>query len=177
MEWSIQKTGSTPQEYVRAWQRMKHVLVQHGATNIQYVFSPNTITATSTPYTSLYPGNEYVDWIALDGYNWGTTQSWSKWQSFSEVFSVSYQQLISLAPTKPVMIAEVNTTDQGGDKAAWYKDMLATQLPTKFQNVKAIVFYNENRTSENVNWLIDSSANSLVSFSQYISNPMYLSSF
>lgn len=178
MEWSIQKTGSTPAEYVQAWRRFHDIAVREGATNILWVFSPNIITPTSISYSSLYPGSGYVDWTGLDGYNWGTTQSWSKWESFSTVFRNSYNSLLSVAPGKPMMIAEVNTTDVGGDKSAWYTDALSVQIPNNFPQIKAIVFYNENRSAkEGVNWLIDISPQSLEAFSKFIQNPTYLSNF
>lgn len=177
MEWSIQKTGSTPADYIAAWRRFHDIVASEGATNVLWVFSPNTITPSSISYNLLYPGESYVDWLGLDGYNWGTTQSWSKWESFSHVFSQSYNTLVSLAPGKPLMLAEVNTTNVGGDKALWYKDMLGTQLPYNFPHIKAVVFYNENRQKEKVNWLINISPSSLQSFSENINNPLYLSSF
>lgn len=178
MEWSIQKTGSAPIDFVLAWKRFHDIVTTIGATNVKWVWSPNVITATSISYSSLYPGETYVDWVGFDGYNWGKTQSWSNWESFSQIFTESYISLTSLAPTKPLMIAEVNTTDVGGDKALWYQDALTTQIPYNFPAIKAVVFYNENRMKqENVNWLITVSPSSLQSFIDNIKNPMYLSSF
>jgi hypothetical protein len=178
MEWSIQKTGSTPTEYIQSWRRFHDIAVREGASNVLWVFSPNIITPTSISYSALYPGNDYVDWTGLDGYNWGKTQSWSNWESFSTVFKSSYNSLLSIAPSKPIMIAEVNTTDIGGDKPAWYQDMLSVQLINNFPQIKAVVFYNENRSAkEGVNWLIDISPLSLEAFSQAIQNPVYLSNF
>ena len=29
-----------------------------------------------------YPGDDYVDYISIDGYNWGTAQSWSGLEVF-----------------------------------------------------------------------------------------------
>lgn len=178
MGWSIQKTGSNPTDFVSAWRRVHDITRNEGATNILWVFSPNIITPTSIAYNSLYPGDAYVDWVGLDGYNWGNTQSWSKWENFSQVFSQSYNALVSIAPSKPLMLAEVNTTDAGGDKALWYKDMLQTQIPYNFPAIKAVIFYNEDRSgTEHVNWLINSSQLALQSFIQSINNPTYLSSF
>ena len=75
------------------------------------------------------------------------------------------------------MISEVNTTDQGGNKAEWYSNLLNTEIPYKFPQIKAVVFYNENRTlKENVNWLIDINPASLDAFKQGISNGFYTSS-
>lgn len=175
MEWQIERTGSTNVDFISAWQRFHHIIYQEGATNVLWVFAPDV---GRTSYQNFYPGSAYVDWLGLDGYNWGLTQPWSKWQSFSEVFTQAYQEITKLAPNKPLMISEVNTTDQGGSKPEWYHNMLEDYVPNKFPNVKAIVIYNEDRrATESVNWLIDVSGESLKAFSQGIKNPIYISSF
>src|SRR5260221_13064555 len=107
MDWSIQKTGDTPADYIQAWRRFHDIVVAQGATNVLWVFSPNTITSSTISYNLLYPGDAYVDWVGLDGYNWGNTQSWSHWESFSQVFSDSYASLVAVAPSKPLMLSEV----------------------------------------------------------------------
>ncbi len=51
-----------------------------GASNVSWVWNPNVSYTGSTPLGGLYPGDGYVDWVALDSYNWGTTVSWHGWQ-------------------------------------------------------------------------------------------------
>jgi|GEM_PF-4384195 len=178
MQWSIQKTGSSPSDFIAAWRRFHDIVVSEGGTNALWVFAPNVNAYQSIAYNLLYPGDGYVDWTGLDGYNWGTTQSWTHWETFSSIFSSSYATITNLAPAKPLMIAEVNTTDVGGNKAAWYRDMLAIQIPNNFPKITAVVFYNEDRSAqEHVNWLFDSAADSLQAFSESIKRSMYLSSF
>ena len=177
LEWGVARVGSSAEEFVLAWKRFHDILAGEGANNILWVFSPN-VGQTVIGYKSLYPGEGYVDWLGLDGYNWGTTQPWSSWQTFRQVFLTSYNELLNVVPGKPLMIAEVNTTHEGGSKPQWYDDMLLSELAQNFPQVKAVVFYNENRSvSENVNWLIDISAESLETFRRAISQPFYLSSF
>lgn len=177
IQWSIQKTGSTTEDFIAAWRHFHDIAISEGATNILWVFSPNTEAGGSVAYNLLYPGDTYVDWLGLDGYNWGTTRP-SGWLSFGTLFGQSYRDITALAPTKQLMIAEVNSTDQGGDKAAWYHDMLAQQIPYYYPKIAAVVFYNEDRTSEEgVNWLITVTPAALSAFSESIKNPMYLSSF
>ncbi len=174
LEWSINYSGSTPSEFVSAWQRIHTIFKEEDATNIVWVFSPNTEDSTSVSYSELYPGDDFVDWIGIDGYNWGSTQSWSQWKSFAEVFTPSYEHLVRIAPDKPLMIAEVNTTDQGGNKSAWYTDMFLKQIPYHFPKIQAIIIYNEDRTpSEKVNWKIDITPESLSAFSSGINSKYY----
>jgi beta-mannanase len=173
-KWSVISTGSTSADFVQAWRHMHDVFSKAGASHVIWVFTPNIPDVTQTPYSALYPGDNYVDWVGLDGYNWGTTQSWSQWLSFSEIFKAPYHSLTTIAPSKPVMLAEINSTDQGGDKAAWFKDMLTKQIPTNFPQIQAVVIFNEDRSDqENVNWKIQSTSNSLKGFTQAINSGYY----
>ena len=43
----------------------------------------------------------------------------------------------TIAPSKPMVIAETASTEYGGSKAAWITDMLKTQLPLYFPKIKA----------------------------------------
>lgn len=178
MEWSIQQSHSSSEDFASAWRHMHDVFIAEQATNILWVFSPNVESNDSIPYENIYPGDSYVDWLGLDVYNWGNTQSWSTWEGFSELFSQSYSHIISIAPNKPLMIAEINTTDVGGDKARWYRNLLEQELPYDFPKVSAVVFYNEDRTQkEQVNWLIDISNESFTAFKKGLQKPFYQSSF
>lgn len=178
IEWSIQKTASWNEEYKNAWIRFHNILKEEGAANAIWVFAPQIESPSTIEFDLLYPGEEYVDWVGLDGYNWGDTQSWSNWQDFSTVFLNSYNKLRTIAPGKPFMLSEVNTTDIGGNKGLWYKDMLTHQIPEIFTNIDAIVFFNEDKTKqEKVNWLIDASPDALKDFKTAISNKLYISNF
>ena len=148
--------------------------MREGATSVVWVFDPNVPDDPTVPYSSVYPGSMYVNWLGLDGYNWGTTQSWSTWVNFAGVFTSSYNKLVSIAPTKPMMLAEVNTTDQGGDKSAWYTDMLTKQIPYNFPKIDAVVMFNEDRTvQEHVNWKVDVTQPSLQAFIAGIHSQYY----
>lgn len=172
--WSITTTGSTPQDFIAAWRHMYAIFKKENVTHIIWVFCPNVPDNPTMPYTTFYPGNAYVDWVGLDGYNWGTTQSWSNWESFSQIFSGSYTDITHLAPNKPLLIAEVNTTDKGGNKASWYTDMLTQQIPNNFPRIDALVIFNEDRTQqEQVNWQVNTTQSSLKAFLQGIHLPTY----
>lgn len=172
-EWSVPYSQSTPEEFVAAWKHMHTILAEQND-NIIWVFCPNVKNGNTIGFEDLYPGDEYVDWTCLDGYNWGTTQSWSTWQNFNDVFYESYRTMTKLASGKPVMIGEVNSAVQGGDKSAWFRDMLAVQIPFRYPQVKAIVFYNEDRTvPEGVDWRLEKDTASLEAFRFWIRLPLY----
>jgi hypothetical protein len=173
-EWSISHTGSSEEDFKRAWRHIHKIFQQEKATKVVWVFCPNVPDDPDFPYSKIYPGKNFVDWVGLDGYNWGTTQSWSEWINFSGVFTGSYNKMVAIAPGKPMMIAEVNTTDQGGDKGEWYRDMLTQQIPYNFPNIKAVVIFNEDRSvQENVNWKVDVTPEALEAFTSAINSKFY----
>jgi len=125
------------------------------------VWCPNVVFSGSTPLSSLYPGDAYVDWTCLDGYNKGGTG----WTSFTNIFAQSYDQLMQLAPNKPVMIGETASSESGGSKATWIQSALSA-LPTRFPQIRALVWFNwkiyENGTTWD--WQIESSSGATSAF-------------
>lgn len=124
--WSEGVNGNRPGEYVQAWRHVHDIFRDEGATNVTWAWNPNVVGGTAaTPLAGLYPGDEYVDWVGADGYNWGTlVPPWSRWMSFAEVFDQTLAELAALT-SRPVMIGEFASTPEGGDKAAWIADMYA----------------------------------------------------
>lgn len=177
MYWSVQKVKSDPQDFINAWRRFHTIFQEEKAGNVLWVLSFNTSHPATTPYAELYPGDEYVDWVAIDGYNWGDSHEWSGWASFSGVFSDSYNELIALTD-KPVMLSEVNSAPTGGDKAVWLHDMLTEQVPIHFPQIQAIIFFNENKDEgESVDWRIEKSSEYIDVLKEDLDNTIYKSVF
>lgn len=175
-EWSLDYTGSQPADFVAAWRHMHDIFRREGAGNVAWVFAPNVRNGNSTDFREYYPGDAYVDWVGLDGYNWGSTQGWSVWQSFHDLFYESYIELSGIALEKPFIISEFGTTDQGGNKAQWYAAMLEKQIPQNFSRVRAIVFYDEDRrATEGADWRVDTSSDSLNAVRKALKNSIYTS--
>ncbi len=140
-----------PTTLVAAWRHMVKVFRDQGADNVRWVWSPNVTDQPSTPANAMeryYPGDAYVDVLALDGYNWGTAVSWGSWQSFEQIFARPYARITALGP-QPVWITEVASGSRGGDKAAWVANMLTT---TAFPRIQALIWFNQNKE---VDWRID----------------------
>ncbi|MDQ6834139.1 MAG: endoglucanase, partial [Chloroflexota bacterium] len=92
-------------QYVSAWRHVAAVFRQEGAMNARWVWCPNVGGSATAAYRPFYPGDAYVGWVGMDGYNWGTTQRWSHWQELATVFGSAYHALIALT-ARPMMIGE-----------------------------------------------------------------------
>jgi hypothetical protein len=165
--WSEAVNGNRAGDYVAAYRRVVSLFRTAGATNVTWVWSPNVVFAGSVPLAGLYPGDGYVDWTGLDGYNFGTTAP-SGWQSFEQVFGPSIGQLRALS-AKPLMLAEVGSAEQGGNKAAWITDFFA-RLAAR-PEVRAFTWFNHDKEAD---WRVQSSDASRISFARGVAAARYL---
>ena len=161
--------SGNPSAYVNAWRRVVTVFRQQNATNVKFVWSPN-VDYGNYPFSGYFPGDSWVDYVALDGYNWGTTgQGPGHWQSLYSVFKSSYDQLTRLS-SRPVMIAEISSSETGGSKAAWIREGFLRTIPSQFPRIAAVIWFSRIQEDD---WRIDSSAASLEAYREVVSSSLY----
>jgi len=172
--WSERVNGNQDGEYVEAWRHVHDIFTSEGVTTVTWVWSPNVeYDDSSAALEGLYPGDDYVDWLGMDGYNWGTVKSDHVWQTFSEVFTQTYNHIITLS-TKPLMVAETACAEQGGSKADWITDAYSTQIPNNFEKIKAVIWFNEDKTMYGeTDWRIESSDSAQNAFAAAIQDSFY----
>jgi len=173
--WCGGVNGNRPEEYIEAWCYIRSIFCETVNDQLMWVWSPYVHSVPDEPGNEIwryYPGSKELDWLALDGYNWGKTQEWSKWQGFKEIFGEAYGELASLAPEKPMMIAEVGCAEEGGDKGKWIGEAFQL-LGDKFSKIKALIWFN---TKKECNWRIESSPQSLKAFRKSVKNWTFMAS-
>jgi beta-mannanase len=154
--------GNRPDEYKTAYRYIHDKFVQLGVSNVQWMWSINSNSVPDEPIASVskyYPGNEYVDIIGIDGFNYGTTQNWSSWISFIDIFSDAYS-FLSTNYSKPIVISEMASAEQGGDKSVWVDEMF-DDLNNEFTNIDEIIWFNLIKEAD---WRFDSTQSSLEAF-------------
>ena len=171
--WSERANGNQTGEYVQMWRHVHDIFEKEGTSNVTWVWSANIVyDKTSGDLAALYPGDDYVDWVAIDGYNQGThPNSTDEWKTFSEVFGETYEILGETAPDKPVMLSEFSSTEYGGSKADWISDALSEQIPDHFPRIKAVVWFNWN--CDGWDWVIESSTSAQEAFASGIGSSYY----
>ncbi|MGN6258155.1 MAG: glycoside hydrolase family 26 protein [Solirubrobacterales bacterium] len=152
--WNEGVNGNQAGEFVAAWRHVHDIFSSMGATNATWVWCPNIdLYNTLIPLGKLYPGDAYVDWTGLDGFNWGRRRGSPGWQSFNEVFHRTYKRIVTkVAPHKPMMLAEVASSEKGGSKPAWIKNMLAL-VRHRYRKVRAVIWYDVD--DRGTNWPIE----------------------
>ena len=166
--------GNRSGDYVKMRRHVHDVFEEEGASNVTWTWVPKISYPGSLDIPSLYPGDEYVDWTCIDGYNW-----WYKWTPFAQMLGPTYDTVQAIAPTKPMIIGETASTEIGGSKAAWISDMLEEQLPKRFRNVKAVMWYEQKdprlTKDDPAGWIIESSPSAQAAFASGIGSSYYAS--
>jgi hypothetical protein len=148
--WSPSVNGNTAPDYVNMWRHIHDIFRAEGATNVGFVWSPNVACGGCAAVAPLYPGDRYVDWVGLDGFNWGSTKA-SGWQSFENLFAASLRQVRGIT-SRPVMIAETASAPVGGDKATWITNMFSYVVNNP--EISALVWFDANKETD---WRLNSS--------------------
>jgi len=154
---------NTAENFKAAWIHVHEIF--RDAPNVAFGLAYNHVSIPNEPdnsFLSLYPGDAYVDYVGIDGFNW---QEEGNWMSFTEVIGTSVDELKQF--NKPIYIFSTGTgEDTGGDtslKAAWIKEMFAWLA--SHPEVKGFLWFNENKESQGEkNWLVNSSPASLEAF-------------
>jgi hypothetical protein len=158
-----------PPAYIDAWRHAVTVFRQAGASNVRWVWAPNVDTG-AYPFSAYFPGDRWVDYVALDGYNWGTAGlGVNRWQSLYQIFAPSYARITKLS-SKPLIISETASSEAGGDKAAWIREGFLTTIPQRFPRVAAVIWFNRDQEED---WRINSSTASLNAYRQVVATPLY----
>lgn len=143
--WCAWFYGKDHDLFIEAWKRIHRIFKEEGADNACFVWNPHDRSFPDFKWNNphlYYPGDEYVDWVGLTGYNNGTSYDWDRWRDFGPIYSGIYDEYSALYPDKPLIITEFASNEVGGDKAAWIKDAFE-KLAEDFPRIKIAVWFNQ----------------------------------
>ncbi|TMD98286.1 MAG: hypothetical protein E6I72_03495, partial [Chloroflexi bacterium] len=69
--WGYGVNGNTQADLIAAYRHVHDRFALAGATNVQWVWNPDAWNPAGVDQRTFYPGDAYVDWMAIDVYNWG----------------------------------------------------------------------------------------------------------
>jgi beta-mannanase len=147
--WGAMVGNNSPGDYIAMWQRVKNLFGAQGidATRLQWVWSVNNDDVGAAGAEQFYPGDTYVDWVAIDGYNWGASETWSSWKGPEATYGGMITRLRALT-ARPLAITEFASTSEGNGvsgKSQWVSDTF-----TYFagQGVKMVIWFNEDKETD-----------------------------
>ncbi|BCY09915.1 hypothetical protein L3i22_050030 [Actinoplanes sp. L3-i22] len=170
--WGIANNNNDPSLYVRAYRHVHDLARAAGARNVQWVWAFNNGSSPDEPYNdpaAAYPGDAYVDWVGIDGYNWGFGPSWDPagdhWTSFDATFATAYAKARVVAPDRPVMLGEFASTEDGGDKAQWIEQMDAMLRSGAYPDLRLLTYFDVIKEEP---WSPGSSPAALAAFTRWV---------
>lgn len=172
------------QKYVRAWRHVVDLFRAEGAGNVRFVWCIDAWgrgPADGQPgkwnyFENYYPGDNYVDWVGADGYQWPSTN----FNSFSAIFDDPWLAASFLStmqtkhPTKPILIGETGASSNDSRAPGWISDAYQS-IATKYPNIKAVFWFNKNQDGSS--WALTSGSATTNAYRTAVSNGYYVPQF
>jgi hypothetical protein len=138
-----------PADFVAAWRRLVSTYRSAGVTNARYVWTLTDQAFQQGYAGGYYPGDGYVDGIAVDAYNWYDCRGGKgRWRSLAELIEPQ-RRFGLLHPGKDLMVLEWGSVEdraRPGRKAQWLRD--ATELFSRpgYRRYRAVLHWDDRYT-------------------------------
>jgi Glycosyl hydrolase family 26 len=137
LQWAI----GGPASYIKAWDHIRAIFRQAGASNVGWVWCPTGYGFQVGRAQAFYPGNSEVDWVCADVYSFSPAQSLRQ-------AAAPFLAWASLA-RKPIIIGEFAVNGPASTWPTWL--MAAGRFAEKYPQIKAIAYFDANGTDSNGN--------------------------
>ena len=160
---------NTAAEYIAAYQHIWTIFQKQNVHNVTWLWGPNISYSGSAPLKEWYPGDQYVDWVGMDGYFGYATDT------FESVFGPTIAEIRAFT-YKPMIISETGVTGASGP----------TQIASIFQGAAlngfvAIVYFDETQSGDAMHqdWRLENNAANMAAFAYqlqfYAQRPLIIS--
>jgi hypothetical protein len=178
-EAAANKNKGTQADYIAAWRNWVSVFRAEGATNARFMFITTAygylVKKTDHRYApAYYPGDDVVDAIAVDAYNWFTCRATVKnpWSSLATL--IAGQKAFGLLhPDKPLWITEyasVEDPNMIGRRAAWIQDAQNLFQQPGYEQYVGVLYFDLKKQCD---WRVENDTPSLTAFSAMGADPFY----
>lgn len=122
----------SPQTYVKIFSYVFDYFKNMGVKNVLWAFCPNSDSLPNEPWNKIanyYPGDQIIDLLGIDGYNWD-----SPYREFKDIFFNAYTELKKISPGKPLFIFETASSRQP-KRQEWLQNAIKTITEWGIQGV------------------------------------------
>lgn len=151
--WCTKNNDKNPEMVVKAYRHIRDIFKAQNVTNVKFIWCPNSMSIPQEKWNFVmdaYPGDQYVDFVALDIYNGAGTGA--VWRSFRKEAIENYFILTQRLAHKPLLVCEAASREKGNsesesaqDKAEWIKQM-SEALSSDMSKVRLMAWFNEKGT-------------------------------
>jgi hypothetical protein len=138
-----------PAKFVSAWRHIVKLMRDAGAANITWVWhvdSSDDPDVKWNRFENYYPGDDYVDWLAVSAYGAQTPTEKEPAMRIRDLLDAAYPRLAAVSAGKPIILAEFGCTrgNPKVDAAAWARDALADILSHRWPRICGFCWWNES---------------------------------
>jgi mannan endo-1,4-beta-mannosidase len=138
---------ATPKDFVSAWRHIHQIFARVGATNVIWAWTPNVINPVpSVKLKPYYPGDDYVDWLGIDGY---FTSKGA--HTYKTLFGPTMKAMRAFS-TKPFLIVETGAAP-GSARPSWIYDLMKRLI--RDDDTIGFVYFDQNGSAK---WRVDDDA-------------------
>ncbi|KAB1144279.1 hypothetical protein F7R91_22460 [Streptomyces luteolifulvus] len=135
--------SGTPEDYVRAYRHIHDRFRELGVDNVVWTWIITGYLDHADLFTRLYPGDDYVDWIGYNQYNYYRCHN-ADWLSFRQTQTATHDWIRAhLSDDKPLMLSEFGTANDPSRperQAGWYAQV--PRVLKSLDGVKAALQWN-----------------------------------
>jgi mannan endo-1,4-beta-mannosidase len=110
-------THTSPRVFVQAWRHIVSVFRKAGADNVTWLWTVNVINIGGPAIRRWWPGDSYVTWAGIDGYEY------QRYENFSNTFAPTISAIRRIT-ARPILIGET-AVGQGAGQAAGIPGLFA----------------------------------------------------
>lgn len=152
--WCTVNNDKDPALVAKAYRYIINIFRENKVTNVKFIWCPNSMSVPQESWNYImdaYPGDDYVDYVALDIYNGaGSGKGVGLWRSFRKEGIENYFVLTQQLPAKPLFVCETASRERragegGQTKAEWIVEM-SEALKTDMSKVRLLTWFDEKET-------------------------------
>jgi len=141
------------ERFAAAFRHIVTLMRAEGATNITWVFHVNWDDWPQKAWNrfeAYYPGDDVVDWVAISAYGPQTPLD-DYLDLFRDAVDAAYPRVVAMAPTKPIIVAELGATAGNPLIApeAWAGPALDDLLAFRWPAIVGFSWWNERWQNDN----------------------------
>ncbi len=163
-------------DYVAAWRHLRQVFNDVGISNLAYMWDVvPSFSQMNLDYTrSLYPGDDIIDWLAVNPFN--LYESGNNWKDVVDLSTIFY----SWASTKgkPIAFGAYGTNEDsaqlGTRKSQWFANA-QSQIKNSMPALKLMEYYDSPAYPPGIpyDWSVDSTPQSLDAYRNMVLDQYY----
>jgi beta-mannanase len=152
--WCLANNDKDPKLLIKAFRHIHDIFTKQEVTNVKFIWCPNSMSWPQKSWNFImdaYPGDDYVDYVALDIYN-GAGNDRTLWRSFRKEGISNYFILTEHLPNKTLFVCETASRERehgestaSQNKGEWIIQM-SEALGTDMSNIRLLAWFNEKKT-------------------------------